>query len=49
MNNWLNGKSRDEEQIQDDTDKYQMMDCRIQALRGTPRKVVHIQLELRIT
>ena len=29
MNNWLNGKSRDEEQIQDDTDKFQMMDCRI--------------------
>ncbi len=29
MKDWLNGKSRDEEQIQDDIDKYQMMDCRI--------------------
>ncbi len=29
MNDWLNGKSRDEEQIQDDIDKYQLMDCRI--------------------
>ncbi len=28
MNDWLNGKTR-EEQIQDDTDKYQMMDCTI--------------------
>ncbi len=56
MNDWLNGKSRDEEQIQDDIDKYQMMDCRIHTgyyryrlYKGTPRKVVHIQFKLRIT
>ena len=29
MNDWLSGKLRDEEQIQDDIDKYQMMDYRI--------------------
>ncbi len=36
MNDWLNGKTRDEEQFQDDTDKYQMMDCRI--LKGHQEK-----------
>ncbi len=35
MNDWLNGKSRDEEQIRDDTDK----DTRDCLYKGTPRKV----------
>ncbi len=37
MNDWLIGKTRDEEQIQDDIDKYQMMECRILATASIKR------------
>ncbi len=47
MNDWLNGKSRDEEQIQDEIDKYQMMDCRIlgtASIKGLQEKSFKIEL-----
>ncbi len=46
MNDWLNGKAR-EEQIQDDTDKYQMMDCTI--LGSASIKGLQEPFKLRIT
>ncbi len=44
MNDWLNGKAR-EEQIQDDTDKYQMMDCTIlgsASIKGLPTRTIQV-------